>query len=67
MKKPTIGIIGMGPIGSILAAHLAKNGEDVVAEDILEKVLSKIREDGLKISGITKLTTKIKKTPNRTG
>jgi 2-dehydropantoate 2-reductase len=62
MRKRTIGIIGMGPVGSILAAHLAESGEDVVAEDILEKILSKIRGDGLKISGITKLTTKIKKT-----
>ena len=63
-KKPTIGIIGMGPVGSILAAHLAKSGEDVVAEDILEKILSKIRKDGLNISGITKLTAKIDKTAN---
>jgi len=64
MKKPTIGIIGMGPVGSILAAHLAKSGEDVVAEDILDKILSKIRKDGLNISGITKLTAKIDKTAN---
>jgi len=64
MKKPTIGIIGMGPVGSILAAHLAEGGEDVVAEDILEKILSKIRKDGLNVSGITKLTAKIGKTAN---
>jgi len=62
MKKPTIGIIGMGPVGSILAAHLAGSGQDVVAEDILEKILSKIRKEGLKISGITKLTSRIDKT-----
>ena len=63
-RKPTIGIIGMGPVGSILAAHLAKSGEDVVAEDILEEILSKIREEGLKISGITKVTARIDKTAN---
>ncbi len=62
MKKPTIGIIGMGPVGSILAAHLAEGGENVVVEDILEKILSKIREDGLNVSGITKLSAKIDKT-----
>lgn len=62
LRGPTIGIIGMGPVGSILAAHLAKNGEDVVAEDILEKILSKIRKNGLRISGITKLTAMINKT-----
>jgi 2-dehydropantoate 2-reductase len=64
MKKPTIAVIGMGPVGSILAAHLARGGEDVVAEDILEEILVKIRKDGLNISGITKLTAKIDKTAN---
>jgi len=61
MKKPTIGIIGMGPVGSILAAHLANSGEDVVAEDILGSILSEIRKDGLKISGIAEMTAKIDK------
>jgi len=64
MKKPTIAVIGMGPVGSILAAHLARGGEDVVAEDILEEILAKIRKDGLNISGITKLSAKIDKTAN---
>ncbi len=64
MKKPTIGIIGMGPVGSILAAHLAKSGEDVVVEDIVQKILSKIRKKGISISGITKLTARIDKTAN---
>ncbi len=61
-KKPTIGIIGLGPVGSILAAHLAKDGEDVVVEDIVEKLLLTIKEEGLHISGIRKLTAKIDKT-----
>jgi len=64
MKKATIGIIGMGPVGSILAAHLAKNGENVVVEDIMEKLLLEIRQKGLNISGITQLTAKINKTAN---
>lgn len=61
-KKPTIGIIGLGPVGSILAAHLAESGIDVVAEDILEKLLSKVRRNGLNISGITELTATIDRT-----
>ena len=61
-KKPTIGIIGLGPVGSILAAHLAKSGEDVVVEDIVEKLLLTVKEEGLRISGITELTAKIDKT-----
>jgi 2-dehydropantoate 2-reductase len=61
-KKATIGIIGLGPVGSILAAHLAKGGEDVVVEDIVEKLLITIKEEGLRISGIKELTAKIRKT-----
>ncbi len=61
-KKPTIGIIGLGPVGSILAAHLAKGGEDVVVEDIVQKLLLTAKEEGLHISGITELTAKIGKT-----
>lgn len=63
-KKSTIGIIGLGPVGSILAAHLAKSGQDIVAQDIIENLLSKIEKEGLNISGITELTAKIGKTAN---
>jgi len=63
-KRPTIGIIGLGSVGSILAAHLAKSGQDVVAQDILENLLSKVEKEGLNISGITELTAKIGKTAN---
>jgi len=61
-KKPTIGVIGLGPVGSILAAHLAKHGEDVVVEDIVKKLLLTVKEEGLHISGIRELTAKINKT-----
>ena len=61
-KKPTIGIIGMGPVGSILAAHLADSGENVVAEDIVEDLLLEIRKQGLNVSGITELTATIHET-----
>ncbi|MGQ9506462.1 MAG: ketopantoate reductase family protein [Candidatus Bathycorpusculaceae bacterium] len=62
MKEPTIGIVGLGPVGSILAAHLAKGGLDVVVEDIAKELLAKIKRDGLKISGITELYTRFDKT-----
>jgi len=61
-KKPTIGIIGLGPVGSILAAHLVKQGENIVVEDIMQKLLLTIKEEGLRISGITQLTVKVDKT-----
>jgi ketopantoate reductase len=61
-ERPTIGIIGLGPVGSILAAHLADNGEDVVVVDIIQELLLTIKERGLKISGFKDLTTRIEHT-----
>jgi len=58
-KKPTIGIIGLGPVGSILAAHLAHSGENVVVQDVMQNILLKVKRDGLNVSGITKLSVKI--------
>lgn len=58
-KKSTFGVIGLGPVGSILTAHLANSGENVIAEDIMENLVSKVRRDGLNISGITTLNVKI--------
>lgn len=65
-KKPTIGIMGLGPVGSILAAYLAKHGEDVVVEDVVERLLLAVKEEGLHISGFTGLTAKIDKTASST-
>jgi len=63
-KKPTIGIIGMGPVGSILAAHLTEGGGDVVAEDVVVNLLLEMKKKGLNISGIAELTAEISKTAN---
>jgi len=59
MPRPTIGIIGMGPVGTILAAHLVNSEEDVVVEDIYKPLLFRIRDEGLKVSGIKGLTEDI--------
>ncbi len=60
--KSTVAVIGLGPVGSVLAAHLA-HGEaaDVVVQDALPHVRQKVKQDGIKISGITQLTAKIEK------
>jgi len=58
-KNPTIGIIGLGPVGSILAGHLVQSGESVVVEDAMQNILLKVKNDGLNVSGITQLTAKI--------
>ena len=57
----TIGIIGLGPVGTTLAAHLAKGGADVVVEDIARELLVKIRKNGLRVSGIRKLSARVDK------
>ena len=49
-------------MGSILAAHLAEHGEDIVVEDIMKELLLTIKKKGLHVSGIRKLTAKIDKT-----
>lgn len=45
------GIIGMGPIGSILAAHLVDAGAFVVACDIDRAKIDKIKEAGIHVEG----------------
>lgn len=62
--KVTVGIIGLGPVGSILAAHLAKSGVNVVVEDVASNILLKIKQDGINITGITKLSARIDKIAN---
>lgn len=61
MEKTTVGIVGLGPVGSILAAHLVKGGMDVVVEDIDKNLLAKIWKNGLRISGIKKLSVRVDK------
>ncbi|MDH5482266.1 MAG: 2-dehydropantoate 2-reductase [Candidatus Bathyarchaeota archaeon] len=61
MDKPTIGVIGLGPVGSILATHLGKSGMDVILEDIAKELLIQISKEGMKVSGIRELSFKFDK------
>jgi 2-dehydropantoate 2-reductase len=49
MAKHKIGIIGAGPVGSIMAAHLAKNGESIFLIDLKEELISAVAKDGITI------------------
>jgi len=60
-NKSSVAIIGLGPVGSILAAHLANGGFNVVVQDAMPQIREKVKQDGITISGITKLTAKIDK------
>jgi 2-dehydropantoate 2-reductase len=58
-KDQVFGIVGVGPVGSVLAGHLAKHGWRVVLVDILKNHLDTIRTKGLVISGFTQINVKI--------
>ena len=54
--KPKIAIVGAGPVGGILGAHLARAGHYVVFCDIQKPHLEAIKERGLSITGTTEMT-----------
>jgi len=58
-KGQIFGIVGVGPVGSILAGHLAKHGQRVILVDILREHLDTIKTKGLTLSGFTKFNVKI--------
>jgi 2-dehydropantoate 2-reductase len=67
MPKHKIGIIGAGPVGSIMAAYLAKNGENIFLIDIKEDLISAVEKDGITITGKdTQFKTRIQGTGNFT-
>jgi len=55
MMKYKLGIVGVGPVGSIMAAHLAKAGHDVILVDILKPHLDEIKKNGLIVTGFKDL------------
>jgi 2-dehydropantoate 2-reductase len=57
-SEPKIAIIGIGPVGGILGAHLARSGHYVVLCDILKDHLDAIKEKGLTITGVSEITAK---------
>lgn len=60
-EKRKIGIVGAGPVGCILCAHLAKNKEDVVLVDVLRDRIDAIKNNGLSISGIVNMNVRVEK------
>lgn len=63
MGKYNIGIIGAGPVGSIMAAYLSRNDENVYIVDIKKELIQAIKEKGITVTGVRdNFTTKIKGT-----
>ncbi|UCE36113.1 MAG: 2-dehydropantoate 2-reductase [Thermoplasmata archaeon] len=55
MGEYRFGIIGVGPIGSVMAAHLAKAGHSVTLVDILKDHLDEINRSGLTLTGFKEM------------
>lgn len=58
---PHIAIIGAGPIGAILGAHLAKIKIQVTLVDILKNYLETIKKQGITVSGVVNFHTMVNK------
>ena len=55
MKDYRIAIVGAGPVGCIMGAHLANAGHHVTLVDILKPHLDEIQRSGLSITGFKEL------------
>lgn len=60
-SEPKIAIVGVGPVGGILAAHLAFAGHYIVLCDIQKPHLDVIRERGLSITGFLEMIAKCRR------
>jgi len=54
-----VGIIGMGPVGSILAAHLAEAGAFVIPCDVITTKMDKIKRSGLRLKNVIEKTVPV--------
>lgn len=54
LKIKRAGIIGMGPVGAIIASHLQKAGLDVAICDLDKIKMNLIRTEGLMLEGVIK-------------
>jgi 2-dehydropantoate 2-reductase len=59
LQSKTFGVIGAGPVGSIVAAHLAHGGYKVVLCDIAEHLLTPAQDPGIILEGAIELQQKI--------
>ena len=59
MSKIRIGIIGAGPVGSMLSAHLINAAHEVYLVDVLSHIVEAIKEKGLQIVGVKELYARI--------
>lgn len=51
-KDLKLAVVGVGPVGGIMAAHLGKAGHSVVLVDILKGHMDAVKKNGLSVSGV---------------
>jgi 2-dehydropantoate 2-reductase len=56
MEAPRFGVVGVGPVGGIMAGYLRNAGYEVVLVDILRDHMEAIASDGLRITGTVDMT-----------
>jgi 2-dehydropantoate 2-reductase len=56
--KQVVGIIGLGPIGTILGAYLAKSGVKVYGVDTFPHRLEQVRQHGFRVRGFVEIEGK---------
>ncbi len=52
MANRKIGIIGAGPVGSLMAAYLSRNQEQVYLVDIKKELISAVKAKGITVTGV---------------
>ena len=60
-SEPRVAIVGAGPVGGILGAHLAHAGHYVVLCDIQKPHLDAIKSGGLSVTGAAEMTAQCKR------
>ena len=61
MNKYRFGVLGVGPVGGIMAAHLAKAGHDVTLIDVMKAHMDEIKKSGLSVTGFKEMNVSFPK------
>ena len=55
MDKYKFGVLGVGPVGGIMAAHLVNAGHDVTIIDVMKAHMDEIKKSGLSVTGFKEI------------
>ena len=58
MDQQAVGIVGLGPVGTILGAYLVKSGMTVYGVDTLQSRVDQVNADGFVVRGFADLDEK---------